>query len=240
VTDLDCEKNLFTSGFTVNNGYVVLPPWKYKKNGVENYIDCVVNEVIKDSSSTLMYIGNPMYLKDSNAMGVINNIHFIKFIDDHKLLINYSDYENLLLCNLLTKKIDTVFAKSNYIDSMCVYDIEKSSIEYSTSFFNKAPSYLNELLYDHSKKMLFRFANHPNESKTADGRLIDFVDKQWSLIGIDSTMKIIGEQVFPMFTYNPTFKMLLSKKGLMVSNNNPNNTKDKKGVISFSVFKRNY
>lgn len=237
ITGMDIEQHNFGAGFLIHNSYVILPPWKYKKKGYSNYINCVVNKVYNDSSYSVMFIGNPMYLINQSAVG---GLQYLKFIDDHNLIVNYSDYENLLRCNLITKKVDTIKAKSNFIDSLFTYEDNNNSREYASSYFDRAPSYANELVYDETKKMLFRFAHHPNDSKTPDGRKIDWLDKQWSLIGIDSTMKVVGEQVFPMFTYSPINKIVMSKRGLIVSNNNPNNPKDKKGVLSLSVFKRNY
>lgn len=108
-------------------------------------------------------------------------------------------------------------AKSRYIKSPKIEIIRDSDIEKILKRTCELPTYGN-IIYDKYRKVYYRFAFPEVEMEKERDYLSIYHSgrKQFSIIILDKDMKVIGETLFPEYTYNP-YLLFIRKDGLYMS-----------------------
>ena len=65
--------------------------------------------------------------------------------------------------------------------------------------------------------------------------VLEYGGKKFSIIILDKSLNIIGETLFPNYTYNPKLILIL-KDGIYICNSNPQNPDFSDDVLSFQKF----
>src|SRR5690606_30142048 len=94
------------------------------------------------------------------------------------------------------------------------------------------------LLYDTYRNCYYRVVVHPQRFNNSDGSVNFSDNRPWSLQLFDSNLKLIGEQRLSdnQCYYND---IVITKEGLLISNNNEQNPKYRESAISFTLYKLN-
>lgn len=131
--------------------------------------------------------------------------------------------------------INRIKIKSKYIDQV------KYLAEYGVTpkEFCESPNYGN-LLYDKYRDIYYRVAYPPTtidekKEKVRSMELMEYGRKNFSIIILDKNFQVIGETLFPNYTYNSKL-MLIREDGLYISDShymNPNFSDD---ILSFKRF----
>lgn len=131
------------------------------------------------------------------------------------------------------KNIRSVPVKSQYIDHIKLLD------DYGNVTPNDAcenPNYGN-LIYDEYRNVYYRIAYPATEvGKEIKGmELLMYGRKKFSIIILDKDFKIIGETLFPDYTYNSTL-LFVHKEGLYISNSHSYNPAFSDDELIFRLF----
>lgn len=128
------------------------------------------------------------------------------------------------------EKVEEVILKSKYIDKVEVVRVKSDDMLAAVRATGEYPSYGN-LVYDSYRKVYYRFA-YPRVEIEPDYNPFDIISsgrKAFSIMVLNKELEIIGETLFPEYTYNPNIFMVL-EDGLYLSTNhikNPNYSDDK-------------
>jgi hypothetical protein len=151
------------------------------------------------------------------------------------IVVIFSDdptmFKNDKTGNLINHKI----IKSKYIQEFSKYD---TTLGKKFSYNNKhqimKPEFFR-ILYDNYNNVFYRINKHKQEFEV-NGIINDYYDGSWSISILDSNLNLIYEQLFPPKKYY-FLNTFVTKEGLFISNNNPNNPNYDENYFSFSLFK---
>lgn len=151
----------------------------------------------------------------------------------------YSFYydENIYVTTPSHKTINKVQIKSKYIDKVQLPNELKASPE---DFCLNA--WYGNLLYDQYRKVYYRIA-YPESDNMDKGvnpiELFDYGRKNFSIIILDKELNIIGETLFPDYTYNSGV-LFINKEGLYISSSHSMNPTFNDDILSFHKFELQY
>lgn len=147
----------------------------------------------------------------------------------------YSFYfrENIQVASIDHQSIRDIPVKSKYIDRIELLD------DYGNLTANdmcENPNY-GSLLFDPYRKVYYRIAYPKTEvDKSIRGmELMQYGRKNFSMIILDEEFNIIGETLFPDYTYNSTL-MFIREDGLYISDSHYLNPDFSDDVLSFRKF----
>ncbi|MCW5885123.1 MAG: DUF4221 family protein [Candidatus Kapabacteria bacterium] len=151
------------------------------------------------------------------------------------IVVIFSDDPTIFKYDKIGNLISYKIIKSKYIQEFSKYD---TTLGKKFSYNNKhqimKPEFF-KILYDNYNKVFYRINKHKQEFEV-NGIVNDYYDCSWSISILDSNLNLIYEQLFPPknFYFLNTF---VTKEGLIISNNNPNNPNYDENYFSFSLFK---
>mgnify|MGYP001051422699 FL=1 len=159
--------------------------------------------------------------------------HLSRCYDGKHFVYSFYFDETIYIASQDHDSIKSVKVKSKYIDKVRMLD------DYGNLTFIDAcenPNYGN-LLFDKYRNVYYRIAYPETEiEKGVNGlELLHYGRKRFSIIILDKDFNIIGETLFPDYTYNSTV-MFIREDGLYISDShylNPNYNDD---VLSFRKF----
>ena len=147
----------------------------------------------------------------------------------------YSFYflENIQVASIDHQSIRDIPVKSKYIDKVQLLD------DYGNLTANdicENPNYGN-LLFDSYRKVYYRIAYPKTEvdHNIRGMELMEYGRKNFSIIILDEDFNIIGETLFPDYTYNSTL-MFIREDGLYISDSHYLNLNFSDDVLSFQKF----
>ena len=147
----------------------------------------------------------------------------------------YSFYfdESIYITNQEHSDIHKVNIKSKYIDKIKTLD------DYGNLTFKdicENPNYGN-LIFDKYRNIYYRVAYPETEIKNSDNsmEIMQYGRKKFSIIIIDKDFKIIGESLFPDYTYNSNLLFVL-EDGLYISSSHCMNPTYNDDILSFQKF----
>ncbi|GHT87681.1 hypothetical protein FACS189474_1110 [Bacteroidia bacterium] len=146
----------------------------------------------------------------------------------------YSD-ENIYVASIDHTEIKKIQVKSKYINQLIIERKSDDMIQTMKKDL-EIPHYGN-LIYDKYRNVYYRLAYPKVElepdldyrSMSSQGR------KKFSIIILDEKFNIIGETLFPEYTYNPTV-LFVHEDGLYICNNHQMNPSFNEDILSFQCF----
>ena len=161
--------------------------------------------------------------------------HMSRCFDGEKFIYSFYFDENIYITDVNHKKINKIIAKSKYIDKVkYIDDYGRTSIEQGCEI----PNYGN-LIYDKYRNVYYRIA-YPEttlEKGIKGYELREYGRKNFSIIILDKKFNVIGETLFPDYTYNSRL-IFVREDGVYISNShylNPNFNDDTLGFNRFSL-----
>ncbi len=160
-------------------------------------------------------------------------IYFSRCFNGKEFIYSFFYDENIYIATIDHKSIKKVKAKSKYIDQVII----PNDFNETLKSICENPNYGN-LLYDKYRDIYYRICYPKTEVDINENYmdLWDFGRKVFSIMILDNKFNIIGETIFPEYTYNSNL-MFIDNKGLYISENhykNPNYNEDK---LVFRLFK---
>lgn len=158
---------------------------------------------------------------------------FSRCFDGKQFVYSFYFSEDIYVCSIDHTGIRKINAKSKYIPEIGFTD------DYGNLTFKdiaENPNYGN-LIYDPYRDVYYRVA-YPKVEIEHDLKSIDLLEyggKRFSIIIFDKDLNIVGETLFPDYTYN-SFLMFIREDGLYISSShfmNPNYSDD---ILSFQRF----
>lgn len=146
--------------------------------------------------------------------------------------------ENIYIASIKHDFIRQVKVKSRFIDKVVLpddYDRTKG-LSLSLKKFCEEPNYGN-MFFDKYRNVYYRIA-YPRtkiEDEINPINVWQFGRKMFSIIILDKDFNIIGETVFPKYTYNSKL-IFIKEDGLYISDNHSENSNFSDDVLSFRRF----
>jgi len=162
--------------------------------------------------------------KESDFSRCFDGTHFI-----------YSFYfdEDIYICNIDHTEITKVNAKSRFINQIGYTD-DFGNLTFKQIAEN--PNYGN-LIYDPYRKLYYRVA-YPKVEIENDVNMLDVIEygrKRFSIIILDENFNLIGETLFPDYTYN-SWLMFVREDGLYISSSHCMNPEFSDDTLVFQKF----
>lgn len=197
-----------------------------KQNPVGAVIDLDTRDVRALPMSYPVYPGmNKMkrYSIEQSKSRCFDGTHFIySFYYEENIKVTRPDHQSVREVNV----------KSKYIDKIKLLDDWNATLESSC----ENPTYGN-LIYDEYRKVYYRVA-YPKAEISKDIsplELLMYGRKNFSIIILDKDFNVIGETLFPDYTYNSKL-MFINKDGLYISDSHYLNPHFSDDVLSFKCF----
>lgn len=228
------SRSFFYTPLTIIDNKLYITQRPYNKNISETPVSVVLDTITKTSNS--LPFNYPDFMKDGlardlGAMGITfsreyNGKEFVySFYYDHNIYITSVDHQEV-------KKIP---AKSRYIDKINIEKKPDDAFVLAKRDLEKA--YYGNLIYDKYRDLYYRLAFHEVELDknidpiflTAQGR------KKFSIIILNKSFEIVGETVFPEYTYNP-YVLFVHKNGLYISSNHVLSENFDENLLMFDCF----
>ena len=176
----------------------------------------------------------------SSYPGADNKTKVASMEDENSSCFNGKDFvysfffeENIKITSPEHKEIKEIPVKSKYIDKIKFLD-DYGNLTHNDICEN--PNYGN-LLYDQYRDIYYRIAYPATEiDKNIKGiELKQYGRKNFSIIILDKDFNIIGETLFPDYTYNSTL-MFIHEDGLYISDSHYLNPTFSDDILSFKLF----
>lgn len=160
---------------------------------------------------------------------------YSRCFDGKRFIYSFYYDENIYVASPEHDSVYQVKVKSKYIDKV------KWLAEFGVSPKEACenPNYGN-LLYDQYREVYYRIvypATEINEKKekVRSMELLEYGRKNFSIIILDKEFKILGETMFPDYSYNPKL-IIIRKDGLYISDSHYMNPEFDDDILSFKKF----
>ena len=152
-----------------------------------------------------------------------------------EFVYSFEYMDDLMVVNPLTHQVEYKAVRSRYIGEMKPFSSESTNDAVLQKELCEYPSY-GKIIYDSCNKVYYRVAYVPQEvEKDVDAlSLLRTGRKQFSIMILDEDFNVIGEHLFPPYTYNPRLSFV-SKGKLYISLNNIMNPDYSDDVIRFQM-----
>ena len=235
-TDYNALISAFSNPIALVDKYIYIPQTPNRHLGERVMEDSRVG-VLLDTTSNIIHL-LPMKFpplitfKDigtSAGFGADYNYCF----DGTHFIYSFHYSDQLYRTSIDHKKIELFFAKSKYIDKVEV-------LRSNTSDFNKVlkktcehASY-RDIIYDKYRNVYYRFSYLQTEIEENENYLdlIHYGKKVFSIIVLNKELEIIGETLFPEYTYNPRM-YFVNSNGLYISTSHYKNPSFNENILSF-------
>ncbi len=152
-----------------------------------------------------------------------------------EFVYSFEYMDDLMVVNPLTHQVEYKVVRSRYIGEMKPFSTQSINDAVLQRELCEYPSY-GKIIYDSCNKVYYRVAYVPQEiDKDVDAlSLFRAGRKQFSIMILDEDFNVIGEHLFPSYTYNPQLSFV-SKGKLYISLNNIMNPDYSDDVIRFQM-----
>lgn len=155
---------------------------------------------------------------------------------DNNIVYSFALEDNLYKQNLHTGKIDQYMAKSRFISEIELVKLSLNSEE--TAKKNCEMASYGNILYDKFRKVYYRFV-FPKTSLGKEDNYIEILQsgrKEFSIMILDQDFNLLGEVLFPPFTYLPQI-CFINKDGLYISVNHFKRKDYSDDILRFQLIK---
>ena len=163
------------------------------------------------------------------------NTYYQFCFNGQEFVYSFEYMDDLMVVNPLTHQVDYKVVRSRYIGEMKPFSTQSTNDAVLQREYCEHPSY-GKIIYDSYNKVYYRVAYVPQEiDKDVDAlSLFRTGRKQFSIMILDEDFNVIGEHLFPPYTYNPRLSFV-SKGKLYISLNNIMNPDYSDDVIRFQM-----
>lgn len=213
-----------------NNLYIVSGANRW---AIENPVTAYINLKNKTVSAftSLRY---PQYASANNPQKRAGSEESLsRCFDGEKFVYSFFFDDEIVISSIDHKTIIKKKVKSKFINKIELLD------DFGNLTFNNMcenPNYGN-LLFDEYRNIYYRIAYPETEvSREVNGlELMQYGRKNFSIVILDEDFNIIGETLFPDYTYNSTL-MFIREEGLYISDSHYLNPEFSDDVLSFQLF----
>jgi len=171
-----------------------------------------------------------------DRMSVGDFYDFSRIFNGKKFVYSFFGDENIRVVSVDHQEIQKHKIKSKYINRIVIEKRTFNDMYAHAKYRYGMPLYGN-LIHDPYRNLYYRFAYPKIELEdgpdyvglTALGR------KKFSIIILDEEFNVIGETLFPEWTYCPTV-LFVHRDGLYICNNHPMNPSFNEDILSFECF----
>ena len=153
--------------------------------------------------------------------------------DGHRFVYSFAYSDELMVVDAKTFETSYKSGKSRYISNMGVPVFRSDDIRSINRTLLESPAY-DKILYDNENKVYYRIVYVPQDIEK-DMDLISLLRsgrKQFSIMIYDENFNVIGEELFPEYTYNPQLSFVY-KGCLYISTSHVMNPDYSDDILSF-------
>ena len=163
------------------------------------------------------------------------NTYYQYCFNGQEFVYSFEYMDDLMVVNPLTHQVEYKALRSRYIGEMKPFSAQSTNDAALQKELCEHPSY-GKIIYDSYNKVYYRVAYVSQEiDKDVDAlSLFRTGRKQFSIMILDEDFNVIGEHLFPSYTYNPQLSFV-SKGKLYISLNNIMNPDYSDDVIRFQM-----
>lgn len=154
--------------------------------------------------------------------------------DGNRFVYSFHADEDLYLTSPEHKSVEKKKAKSRYIDDVTVFRSNEGDFQKMMKAQCEHALY-GQILCDTYRKVYYRFAYPPCEADDYTGDYVELLRsgrKSFSVMILDEDLNVIGETLFPSYTYNPNLSFV-REDGLYISLNHIKNPEYSDDVLRF-------
>ena len=199
-----------------------------------------VSVAIDTSSNTIKELPFrfPNLITDEELMTMLIGVgDFSRDFNGKQFIYSFYMDENIYITDIETDEEIKIPIKSKYINKLIFRKITGSLSNAHKTLMES--SYYGNLLYDRYRNVYYRFARigaePPSENTSQFSEIFYSGSVQFSVIILDENFNIIGETLFPKYTYNPTIAFV-HKNGLYISDSHILNPSFDENTLSFKCF----
>ena len=220
----------------VHCGKIFITQYPYQSSKISDTPVSVYIDTITSSSEELPF-RYPNIIADEEYMETVISTNFSREFDKKQFIYSFFMDEKIYVTDIDTNEENIISAPSKYIKKL-------NFIKYSDDremVYKQLleTSYYYNILYDKYRNVYYRFAIIGSEiSKNPDYSFFDIYTNgfiSFSVIILDENFNIIGETLFPKYTYNPTIAFV-HKNGLYISDSHILNPSFDENTLSFKCF----
>lgn len=165
-----------------------------------------------------------------------SGLNYSRCFDGKHFIYAFQSSDKLYKANISHEEIEEVESKSKYIDKVSTIQVKSDNLNDVLKRTCEQASYGN-LVYDKYRKVYYRFA-YPETELEANENYMEILHsgrKVFSVMILDENLQVIGETLFPEYTYSPNLFLVL-KDGLYISTNHIKNPNYSEDVLCFQRF----
>lgn len=154
--------------------------------------------------------------------------------DGNKFVYSFNAAEDLYLTSPKHQAVEKKKAKSKHIEEVTVFRSNEEDFQKMVKAQCEHASY-GKILYDRYRNVYYRFAYLPCEIDDYVGDYVELLRsgrKIFSIMILDEQFNVVGETLFPEYTYNPNLSFIL-EDGLYISLNHIRNPDYSDDVLRF-------
>ena len=177
----------------------------------------------------------PQFKKERVVMGgptsIVTKYKFC--FDGHRFVYSFAYSDELMVVDAKTFETSYKSGKSRYINNIGVPAFRSDDIRSINRTLLESPAY-DKILYDNENKVYYRIVYVPQDIEK-DMDLISLLRsgrKQFSIMIYDENFNVIGEELFPEYTYNPQLSFVY-KGSLYISTSHVMNPDYSDDILSF-------
>lgn len=158
------------------------------------------------------------HVPTSNIPFYVRGIIVSHCYDGEKFLYSFDTEDSLFTLLADFSKKQSYKAKSRYIDKVKIEPLKGMDLNLALKRNCEIASYGN-IVYDKYRQVYYRFAYPDVELDKNEANYMDILHwggKQFSIIILDKNLNVIGETLFPEYTYNSRL-FFITKDGLYLS-----------------------
>ena len=233
--------NFFSSSYiyspaVIHNGKIFITQLPYQASQISKTPVSISIDTTTRSFEELPF-RYPNIISDKQLRETVIGIDFSREFDGKQLIYSFHMDEKIYTTAINTNEEKIITAPSKYINNLTFikYNDDRELV------YKKLleSSYYYNILYDKYRKVYYRFAIIGSEiSKSSEYNFFDLFTNgfiTFSVIILDENFNIIGETLFPKYTYNPTIAFV-HESGLYISDSHILNPSFDENVLSFKCF----
>lgn len=158
------------------------------------------------------------YVPTSNIPSYVRGTIISHCYDGERLIYSFDTEDSLFTLSSDFSIKKSYIAKSKYVDKVKVNPIKEQDLSIALKTNCETAGYGN-IIYDKYKEVYYRFVYPEVELDNAETDYMDILHwggKKFSIIILDKNLNVVGETMFPEYTYNSRL-FFISEDGLYLS-----------------------
>lgn len=205
----------------------------------ENPVGVVV-DTVSGNITTLPFTMPPLIADKDFGTATAGSCDYSSCYDGTNFIYAFFFDENIYMTSSKHEVIDKKVAKSKYIDKIDVFKSSEPNLQKMVKLQCEHASY-GQIMFDKYREVYYRFVYPSADIDDYEGDYIDLLRsgrKAFSIMVLDKQLNVIGETLFPEYTYNPKLSFVL-EDGLYISLNHIKNPEYSDDLLRFQRIELN-